>query len=76
MAPPNTPNPQPEPNQPPKRETTPLSVPTVGVGKDQVKFFLLLMQHLSLIFYDCCPFRALVRCNFKTTKGSNLALGV
>ena len=29
--------PQPEPNtQPPKRDPSPLAVPTVGVGKDQV----------------------------------------
>lgn len=35
MAPP--PNaPQPEPNQPPKRDTSPISIPTVGMGKDQV----------------------------------------
>ena len=32
---PNQPN-QPEPNHPPKREVQPLSIPTVGVGKDQV----------------------------------------
>lgn len=36
MAPPNQPQPsQPEPNQPPKRDPTPLSIPTVGTGKDQ-----------------------------------------
>jgi hypothetical protein len=38
MAPPNQPNPpQPDPSQPPKRDTTPLPIPTVGVGKDQVQ---------------------------------------
>lgn len=36
MPSPQTPNPAPEPNHPPKRETSPLYVPTVGVGKDQV----------------------------------------
>jgi hypothetical protein len=39
MAPPNQPTP--DPNHPPKRETNPLSVPMVGLGKDQVKNFLL-----------------------------------
>lgn len=40
MAPPGTPNENPnQPNQPvpPKRETSPLSVPTVGLGRDQVR---------------------------------------
>jgi len=34
---PNIPNPNPNdpPNQPPKRETTPMPLPTVGLGKDQ-----------------------------------------
>ena len=36
MAPPNQPAPQTDPNQPPKREINPISVPTVGLGKDQV----------------------------------------
>jgi len=30
-----------DPNQPPKRETTPVPLPTVGLGKDQVIFFRL-----------------------------------
>jgi len=40
MAPPNQPTTPQEPNQPPKRETTPLPIPTVGVGKDQVKYLV------------------------------------
>ncbi len=37
MTSPNTPNPSPEePNYPPKREVTPVPVPTVSVGKNQV----------------------------------------
>jgi hypothetical protein len=28
--------PQPEPNQPPKRDTSPMMVPTVGLGNNQV----------------------------------------
>ena len=38
---PGTPNENPnQPNQPvpPKRDTSPLSVPTVGLGKDQVRY--------------------------------------
>lgn len=35
MMPQNPPQ-QPEPQHPPKRETSPLGVPTVGMGKDQV----------------------------------------
>lgn len=35
MAPNQPPN-QPDPAHPPKRETQPMSIPTVGVGKDQV----------------------------------------
>lgn len=31
--------PQPEPNQPPKRETAPMPVPTVGLGNNQVIIF-------------------------------------
>eukprot|EP01038_Epipyxis_sp_PR26KG_P012937 gene12937-17345_t len=46
MAPPN---PQPEPNQPPKRETSPLSVPTVGLGKDQYDVISRLLKDRILL---------------------------
>ena len=36
MAPTPPPNPEAPPEGPPKRETNPLPVPTVGLGKDQV----------------------------------------
>ena len=38
MAPPNTPA---EPSTPPKRETSPVLIPTVGLGKDQVHNFVI-----------------------------------
>ena len=43
--------PQPEPTQPPKRESSPMPLPMVGLGKDQVRQKI----HKSLntsIFYD------------------------
>ena len=55
MAPPSE-----EPNQPPKRETSPIMIPTVGLGKDQVwlgiKLLLLnTLQIISQVFFviDC-----------------------
>jgi len=46
MAPPPS---QPEPNQPPKRETTPLPIPTVGVGKDQYDVISRLLKDRILL---------------------------
>eukprot|EP01035_Chromulina_nebulosa_P020610 gene20610-26722_t len=45
MAPPN----QPEPNHPPKRETQPLPVPTVGIGKDQYDVYSRLLKDRILL---------------------------
>lgn len=48
MAPPNQPN-QPEPNHPPKRETSPPPLPTVGLGKDQYDVISRLMKDRILL---------------------------
>lgn len=47
MAPPN--QPQTEPNQPPKRETTPLPLPTVTMGKDQYDVISRLLKDRILL---------------------------
>ena len=44
MAPPNTPA---EPSTPPKRETSPVLIPTVGLGKDQVLNFIIILLSSS-----------------------------
>lgn len=45
--PPNQPATPAEPNQPPKREASPLSIPTVGVGKDQVLVVLQIIHRIT-----------------------------
>ncbi len=48
MAPPNQPAPD-QPTQPPKRETQPIGIPTVGVGKDQYDVISRLLKDRILL---------------------------
>jgi len=48
MAPPNQPSPE-QPTQPPKRETQPIGIPTVGVGKDQYDVISRLLKDRILL---------------------------
>ncbi len=56
MAPTTPPQPNPnEPGQPPKRETEPLPLPMVGLGKDQViMHFRLSSYSFKVYFYNKC----------------------
>ena len=47
------PNPDAPPSQPPKRETTPIPLPTVGLGKDQLDVVSRLMKDSKLSSILC-----------------------
>lgn len=49
MAPPN--NPPAEPTAPPKRESSPVLIPTVGLGKDQVLEFINTYPKIPKLIY-------------------------
>ena len=74
MAPPNQPSPEPGP---PKRETSPLSVPTVGLGNQQVRASHLLGRSRALLnpsyLTAFLSFRS-VRRHFAVAKGPDFVV--